>query len=139
MVNLRQGQAQENITIPLETLNMPEWDLGPQAELQTDLLPNLLRSGGFQTVMTSLDVSSNYLFVYTATASNTAVIINIMTKHSYGRTTLITDKRTAFTSKIVEDITQTLGISVKCAPTKHPLRIEKLETQASIKTNLKMD
>ena len=62
-----------------------------------------------------------------------------MTKHSYLPTTLITDKGSAFTSKILEEITETLGITLKCATTKHPQTIGKLErTHASLKTNLKM-
>ena len=54
-------------------------------------------------------------------------------------TTLITDKGSAFTSKILEEITEILGITLKCATTKHPQTIGKLErTHASLKTNLKM-
>ena len=111
--------------------------------MQIDLLPNLPTSGGYQTVMTAIDVFSRYLFAYPlieATAANVAkVIIDIMTKHSYLPTTLITDKGSAFTSKILEEITAILGITLKCATTKHPQTIGKLErTHASLKTNLKM-
>ena len=111
--------------------------------MQIDLLPNLPTSGGYQTVMTAIDVFSRYLFAYPlteATAANVAkVIIDIMTKHSYLPTTLITDKGSAFTSKILEEITEILGITLKCATTKHPQTIGKLErTHASSKTNLKM-
>ena len=70
-----------------ELLNMPEWDLGPQDAMQIDPLPNLLTSGEYQTAMTSIDVSSRYLFAYPlieATAANVAkVIIDMMTKHTY--------------------------------------------------------
>ena len=62
-----------------------------------------------------------------------------MTKHSYLPTTLITDKGSAFTSTIIAEITQSLGITLKCATAKHPQTIGKLErTHASLKTNLKM-
>ena len=62
-----------------------------------------------------------------------------MTKHAYLPTTLITDEGTAFTSTIIAEIRQILGIILKCATTKHPQTIGKLErTHASIKTNLKM-
>ena len=126
-----------------ELLNLPEWDLGPEDAMQIDLLPNLPTSGGYQTVMTAIDVFSRYLFAYPlieATATNvTKVIIDIMTKHSYLPTTLITDKGSAFTSKILEEIAKILGITLKCATTKHPQTIGKLErTHASLKTNLKM-
>ena len=90
-----------------------------------------------------MDVFSRYLFAYPVTeasATNTAkVIIDIMTKHTYLPTTLITDKGTAFTSELVAEIAQILGIQIKCATTKHPQTIGKLErTHASPKTNLKM-
>ena len=62
-----------------------------------------------------------------------------MTKHAYLPTTLITDKGTAFTSKIIDEITKILGITLKCATTKHPQTIGKLgRTHASLKKNLKM-
>ena len=69
-----------NTLITPELLNLPEWDLGPEDAMQIDLLPNLPPSGGYQTVMTAIDVFSRYLF---ATAPIVAkVIIDIMTKHS---------------------------------------------------------
>ena len=93
--------------------------------------------------MTAIDVFSRYLFAYPlieATATNVAkVIIDIMTKHSYFPTTLITGKGSAFTSTIIAEITQILGITLKCATTKHPQTIGNLErTHASLKTILKM-
>ena len=90
-----------------------------------------------------IDVISRYLFAYSltdASAINVAkVLIDLMTKDSYLPTTLTTDKGTAFTSTITVEITQILGIKLKCATTKHPQTIGKLErTHASLKTNLKM-
>ena len=94
-------------------------------------------SGGYENVLTAIDVFSRYFFAYPLTdtsAINVAkVLIDIMTKHSYLPTTLITDKRTAFTSTIIAEITQILGITLKCATTKHPQTIGKLErTHASL-------
>ena len=111
--------------------------------MQIDLLPNLPPSGGYENVLTAIDVFSRYLFAYPltdASAINVAkALIDIMTKHAYLPTTLITDKGTAFTSTIIAEVTQTLGITLKCATTKHPQKIGKLErTHASLKTNLKM-
>ena len=132
-----------NNTITPELLNLPEWDLGPEDAMQIGLLPNLPTSGNYQTVMTVIEVFSKYLFAYPlieATATNVAKVrIDIMTKHSYLPTTLITDKGSAFTSTIIAEITQILGITLKFATTKHPQTIGKLErTHASLKTNLKM-
>ena len=111
--------------------------------MQVDLLPNLPPSGEYENVLTAIDVFSSYLFAYPltdASAINVAkVLIDIMTKHSYLPTTLITDKGTAFTSAIIAEIKHILGITLKCATTKHPQTIGKLErTHASLKTNFKM-
>ena len=132
-----------NATITPELLNLPEWDLGPEDAMQIDLLPNLPPSGGYENVLTAIDVFSRHLFAYPladASAINVAKApIDIMTKHAYLPTTLITDKGTAFTSTIIAEVTQILGITLKCATTKHPQTTGKLErTHASLKTNLKM-
>ena len=75
-----------------------------------------------------------------ASVTNTAkVIIDIMSKHTYLPTSLITDKGRPFTSKLVAEIAQILAIQLKCATIKHPQTIGKLErTHASLKTNRKM-
>ena len=132
-----------NATITPELLNLPDWDLGPEDAMQIDLLPNLPPSGGYENVLTAIDVFSRYLFAYPLTDSSAInvakAIIDIMTKHAYLPTTLITDKGTAFTSTIIAEVTQILSITLKCATTKHPQTIGKLErTHASLKTNLKM-
>ena len=132
-----------NATITPELLNLPEWDLGPEDAMQIDLLPNLPPSGGFENVLTAIDIFSRYLFAYPLTDASVInvakALIDIMTKHAYLPTTLITDKGTAFTSTIIAEITQILGITLKCATTKHPQTIGKLErTHASLKTNLKL-
>ena len=132
-----------NATITAELFNLSDWDLGPEDAMQIDLLPNLPSSGGYENVLTAIDVFSRYLFAYLltdASAINVAkALIDIMTKHAYLPTTLITDKGTAFTSKIIAEITQILGITLKCATTKHPQTHGKLErTHALWKTNLKM-
>ena len=116
---------------------------GPEHPMHIDLLPNLPPSGWYENIITAMDNFSRYLFAYPVTdasATNTAKrIIDIMTKHTYLPTTLIIDKGTAFTSKLVAEIAQILGIQMKCATKKHPQTIGKLEgTHASLKTNLKM-
>ena len=122
---------------------MPEWDLGPEDALKIDLLPNLPPSGGYENIITALDVFSRYLFAYPVTdasaISTAKVLIDIMTRHTFLPTTLITDKGTAFTFRVVEEVAKILGITLKCATTKHPQTIGKLErTHASLKGNLKM-
>ena len=132
-----------NSSITPELLNLSEWDLGPEDAMQINLLPNLPPSGGYKNIITAMDVFSRSLFAYSVTdasATNTAKVnIEIMTKHTYLPTALITDKGTAFTSKLVAKMAHILVIQVKCATTKHPQTIGKLErTHASPKTNLKV-
>ena len=122
---------------------MPVWDLVAKDAMQIDLLPNLSPSGGYESVLIAIDVFSRNLFAYPltdASAIHVAKALNdILTKHAYLPTTLITDKGTAFTSTIIAYITQILGITLKCATTKHPQTIGKLErTHASLRKNIKM-
>ena len=85
-----------------ELLNSSEWTLGPEDTMEIDLLPNLPQSGGYENFVTAMDVFSRYLFAYPVTdasAANTAkVIIDILTKHTYLPTTLITNKGSEFTT-----------------------------------------
>ena len=130
-----------NATTTPEVPNLPEWEPGRENAMQIDFLPNV-HSSGNENVLTAMDVFSRYLFAYLTDASaiNVAkVSIDIMTKHAYLPMTLITDKGTAFTSTNIAEITQNLGIILKCPKTKHPQTFGKLKrTQASLKTNLKM-
>ena len=116
-----------NATITPELLNLPEWDLGSEAAMQIDLLPNFPPSGGYENVFTAIDVFLRYLLAYPLTnesATNVAkVIIVIMTEHAYQPTTLTTDEGTAFTSTIIAEFAQILGITLNCATTKHPQSI----------------
>ena len=132
-----------NATITPELFNLPEWDLGPEDALQIDLLPNLPPNGGYENVLTAMEVFSRYPFAYSLTDASAIIVsnvlIDIMTKNACLPTPLATDKGTTLTSTIIAEVTQNLGITPKCATTKHPQTIGKLErTQVSLKTNLKM-
>ena len=64
--------------------------------MQINLVPELPPSGGYENIVTAMDVFSRYLFAY-PTANQDAktfakVLSNIMTKHAYLPTTLISDK-----------------------------------------------
>ena len=68
------------------------------------------------------------------------MIINIITKHAYLPTTLISDKGTAFTSHVIKEVTGVRGITLKHAITKHAQTIGLLErSHASIKQSLKIE
>ena len=111
--------------------------------MQIDLVPNIPPSGGYNCVLTALDVISRYLFAYPlveATVTSVAkVSSDIMTKHSYLPTTLLTDKRSVCISIFNEKINKILEITLKCATMKHPQTIGKIErTHVSLKMNIKM-
>ena len=124
--------------------HIPEWDLGPEDLMQIDLLPELPpRGGGYENIITAIDAFSRYAFAYPVsnpTAVNTAkVIIDIMTRHAYLPTLIITEKGSVFVSQVIHEVAEILGITVKHATTKQAQTIGVLErAHATIKTSLKM-
>ena len=132
-----------NTRITPELIHIPEWDLGPEDLMQIDLLPELPPSGGYGNIITAIDVFSRYAFAYPVsnpTAVNTAkVIIDIMTRHAYLPTLIITDKGSVFVSQVIHEVAEIMGINLKHATTKHAQTIGVLErAHATIKTSLKM-
>ena len=112
--------------------------------MQIDLVPGLQHSGGYENIVTAMDVFSRFLFAYpTANQDATTiakVIINVMTQHAYLPTTLISDKGTAFTSHVSKEVAGVLGITFKHATTKHAQTIGLLErSYASIKKSLNIE
>ena len=118
---------------PLQNPN--EHITAPEDAMQIDLVLGLPPSGGY--------VFSRYLFAYPTSNQDATtiakVIINIMTKHAYLPTTLISDKGTAFMSHVIKE-EAVLGITLKHATTKHAQTIGLLErSHASIKQPLKIE
>ena len=112
--------------------------------MQIDLVPGLPPSGGYENIVTAIDVFSRYLFAYPTSNQDAKtvdkVIINIMTKHAYLPTILVSDKGTAFTSHVIKEVAGVLGITLKHATTKHAQTIVLLErSHASIKQALKIE
>ena len=99
--------------------------------MQIDLVPVSPPSGVYENIVTAMDVFSRYLFAYPTSNQDATtiakVIINIMTKHAYLPTTLISYKGTVFTSHIIKEVAGVLGITVKHATTKHAQTIGLLE------------
>ena len=112
-----------NDLLRTELPNCPEWDLGPEDILQMDILPNLPPSGGNDHIITAIDVFSKYLFAYpvtriTATAVS-RVIMDILCKHTYLPTTIITDLGTQFNAQVTHEVAAVLGFEMKHATMKH--------------------
>ena len=123
-------------------LSNTEFTMGPQDCLEVDILPNLPSSNGYQHIITMMDVFSRYLFAYRTqdlTAKTVArYIIDVMTRHCYRPTDILTDEGSQFRSEVVNQTAQTLDIRISHASTKHAQKIGLLErTHASLKTSLK--
>ena len=127
---------------PLQNPN--EHLTAPEVAMQIDLEPELLPSGGYENIVTAMDVFSRWLFAYPTSNQDpktiAKVLINIMTKHAYLPTTLISDKGTAFMSHVIKEVAGVFGIALKHATTKHAQTIGLLEqSHASIKQALKVE
>ena len=96
-------------------------------------------SNGYQHIITMMDDFSRYLFAYPTqdmTAKTVArCIIDVMTRHCYLSTVILTDKGSQFRSEVIRQLPQTLDIQISHASTKHAQTIGILErTHASLKT-----
>ena len=116
--------------------------LGPEDALQMDIVPFDEPSNGFTAIVTAMDIFSRYLFTYCVTKIDAKtiarVLVDIMTRHAYLPTTMITDKGTQFMSEVVADTTRVLGIQLRHATTKHAQTIGILaRCHASLKEALK--
>ena len=135
---LRESRTNNQLTRP-PVQNRNEYITAPEDAKQIDLVPGLPPSGGFENIATAMDVFSRYLFAYPTSNHEVKtiakVIINIMTKHAYLPTTLI-----SFMSNVIKEVAGVLGITLKHATTKHAQTLGLLEqSHSSIKQALKID
>ena len=124
---------------PLQNPN--EYTTATEDAMQIDLVPGLPPTGGYEDIVRAIDVFSRYVFAYPTSNQDAKtvakVIINIMTKHAYLPTTLISDKGTAFTSHVIKEVAGVLGITLKHATTKHAQTIGLLERSSSLSLRIK--
>ena len=140
---LRKSRINPRLTRP-PVQNPNQYITAPEDDIQIDLVPGLPPSGGYENIVTDIDVFSRFLFTYPTSNQDAKtvaeVIINIITKHAYLPTILISDKGTAFTSIVFKEVAGVLGIALKHATTKHAQTIGLLErSHASIKQTLKIE
>ena len=139
----RESRIDRSLTRPpLQNLN--EHITAPEDAMQIDLVPELPPSGGYENNVTAMDVFSRYVFAYPTSKEDpkkiAKVLINIMTKHAYLPTTLISDKGTAFMSHVIKEVAGVLGITLKHATIKHAQTMGLHEqSHASIKQALKIE
>ena len=125
---------------PLQNAN--EYITAPEDAMQIVLVPGEPPSGGYEDIVTA--IVSLFLFAYPTSNQDATtiakVIINIITKHAYQPTKLISNKYTAFTSHVIKEVAGVLDITLKHATTKHAQTIGLLErSHASIKQSLKIE
>ena len=140
---IRESRIHSSLTRP-PLRNPNEHITAPEVAMQIDLVPELPPSGGYENIVTAMDVFSRYLFAYPTSNQDAKtiakVLINIMTKHAYLPTTLISDKGTAFMSHVNKEVAGVLGITLKHVTTEHAQTIGLLErSHASIKQALKIE
>ena len=135
---IRESRIDRSLTHP-PLQNPNEHITAPEDAMQIDLVPELPPSGGHEKNVTAMDVFFCYFFAYPTSNQDAKtiakVLINIMTKHAYLPTTLISDKGMAFMSHVIKEVSGVLGITLKHAQT-----IGLLErSHASIKQALKIE
>ena len=101
--------------------NPNEHNTAPEDAMQVVLAPELSPSGGCENIVTAMDVFFRYLIAYPTSNQDAKTIAkflnNIMTKHAYLPTTLISDKGTAFMSHVIKEVAGVIGITLKHATT----------------------
>ena len=140
---IRESRIDRSLTHP-PLQNPNEYITAPKEAMQIDFVPELPLSGGYENIVTAMDVFSGYLFAYPTSNQGAKtiakVLINIMTKHAYLPATFISDKGTAFMSHVIKEVAGVLGITLKHATTKHAQTIGLLErSHASIKQALMIE
>ena len=128
--------------LPLQNPN--EHITAPEVAMQTDLVPELQPSDDYENIVTAMDVFSRYLFAYPTSNQDAKtiakVLINIMTKHAYLPTTVISDKCTAFMSYVIKEVAGVLGVTLNHSTTKHAQTIGLPgQSHASIKQALQIE
>ena len=112
--------------------------------MRFDSVPEFPPSRGYENIVTAMNVFSRYLFGYSTPNQDakiyTKYINNVMTKHAYLPTTLVSDKGFAFVSQVIKEVAGVLGITLKHATTKHAQTIGMFQqTHASTKQALKTE
>ena len=141
---ITESRIDRSLNRPSPLQNPNEHITAPEDAMQIDLVPELPPSGGYENIVTAMDVFCRYFFAYPTSNQDAKTIANvliiIMTMHAYLPTTLISDKGTAFLSHVNKEVAGVLGINLKHAATKHAQIVGLLEqSHGSIKQALKVE
>ena len=140
---IKESRTDRSLTRPL-LKNPNEHNTAPEDAMQIGVVLELTPSSGYENIVIAMDLVSRFLFAYPTSNQDAKtvakVLINIMTKHPYLPTTLISDKSTAFMSHVIKEVAGVLSITLKHATTKHAQTIGLLErSHASIRQALKKE
>ena len=140
---IRESRIDRSLTRP-PLQNPNEHITAPEDAMHIDLVPELPPSGGYENIVTAMDVFSRYSFAYPTSNQDAKTIAKVfisnLTKHAYLPTRLFSDKGTAFMSQVIKEVTGILGITLKHATTKHAQTLGLLErSHMSIKQALKIE
>ena len=110
----------------------------PGELFQVDNVRKLPESGGFTRILTAKDVFSKYLFgipLRNASAPKVAKqFLHLFMRTSYIPNTVLFDMGTAFTAKVMTELSKLLEITIQYATVKHPQTVGSVErTHASPK------
>ena len=124
-------------------IDMSQVAMGPEDAMQMDNVPFDDLSGGYNAIITAKDVFSRYLFAYNVAGVDTKtvsrVLIDIITRHCYLPTRIITNKGSQFFSEAMKQTTDVLGVQLKHAKSKHAQTLGILDrSHASLKESLKI-
>ena len=119
---IRESRIDRSLTYaPLQDPN--EHNIAPEDAMQNDLGPEIPTSGGYENIVTAMDVLFRNLSAYPTSnqdaKASAEVLINVMTEHACLPRTLISDKGTPFMSHVIKQVAGVLGITLKHATTKH--------------------
>ena len=85
--------------------------------MQIDLLPELPPNGGFENIIRAINIFSIYEIAYLvsnpAAVITAKTIIDIMTKHAYLPTVMITDKYSIFVSNVIHEVADILCMTLR--------------------------
>lgn len=115
----------------------------PGDMLQIDLVGRFESSGGYNHIMTAIDVFSRYLFAIPLkrvdAVSVARALVGIFMRHSYIPRVILTDMGTVFVSKLLHELTSILEVTLNHASVKHSQTIGAVErSHAELKKVLKI-
>ena len=98
---IKGSRSDDRLTNPV-LQNPSEHITGPKDAKQNDFVPELPPGGGYQNIVTAMEVLLRYMFAYSTTNQDAKIVakvmFNNMTEYSCLPTTIISDKGSAFVS-----------------------------------------